>query len=168
MNHLNQTQSTKTLAGINVAILIASGITEADMTHTHRALIAAGAKVKVVSMDKGLVTSWSDDGWGHNFASDAALNETLACDFDMLVVPGGQRAVDKLQTTAHTKRFVGGFIEQGKRAAIFGESRQLLEELGDMAHGANVFTAGAEIGIEEKVAGMMAHFEQPMDMQEAA
>jgi len=54
------------------------------------------------------------------------LSAALAADFDMLIIPGGQRSVEKLKLTAHTRRFIGGFVDTGKPVALFEEAVALL------------------------------------------
>lgn len=95
----------KTFVGDKIAILVANGFTEQDLTHTQRALQAQGANTRIIGMDNGLVNSWTGDAWGHHFAADCALNMALAADYDMLIIPGGRRSIEKLKLTAHTRRF---------------------------------------------------------------
>ncbi len=116
----------KPLLGQKIAFLVANGFYEDDMVQSQRALQALGANIRVISMDRGLVNSWNGEGWGLHFAADNALNTALAADYDMLVVPGGRRSIDKLKLTAHTGRFMGGFLGAGKPVAIFGSALELL------------------------------------------
>ncbi len=117
---------TKVLSGSKIAFLVANGCTEQDMTEAQRALIEAGAMTKIISPDAGLVNGWAGDHWGHHYAVDTALATALSGDYDMLVVPGGQRALDKLMLTAHTKRFVNGFLVSDKPVVMFGDALHLL------------------------------------------
>jgi protease I len=116
----------KPLLGQKIAVLVANGFSEKDLTMTQKSLMTAGANVRIVSMDQGLVNSWNEQGWGLNFASDQVINEALAVDYSMLIVPGGQRSVDKLKLTAHTRRFLNGFLNASKPVALFGEAVSLL------------------------------------------
>lgn len=116
----------KPLLGEKIAVLVANGFSEKDLTLTQKALITAGANMRIVSMDHGLVNSWNEAGWGLNFAADQVLSEALAADYDMLIVPGGQRSIEKLKLTAHTRRFVGGFVSMNKAVALFEEAVDLL------------------------------------------
>lgn len=125
------------LTGQKIAFLVANGFHERDLTESQRALQKAGAHVRIVSMDHGLVNSWNDNSWGLYFAADQALNSALAADFDCLLIPGGQRSIEKLKLTAHTRRFVRGFVDSGKPVVLFNESVQLLEFL-DLAAGRTV------------------------------
>lgn len=184
----------KTFVGDKIAILVANGFTEQDLTHTQRALQAKGANTRIIGMDNGLVNSWTGDAWGHHFAADCALNTALAADYDMLIIPGGRRSVEKLKLTAHTRRFLGGFMDAGKPVAIFDDAVELLT-FAERAEGRtiavtepsreNVSDAGA-ICSEEKIAidgnlitgydddvnvfieAVIDHFTATSDMKEAA
>lgn len=116
----------KPLLGKKIAVLVANGFAEKDLTMTQKALSGSGADLRVVSMDQGLVSSWYEGGWGLNYAADQVLSQALAVDFDMLIVPGGERSVQKLELTAHTRRFIGGFIDTGKPVAFYAEALELL------------------------------------------
>lgn len=118
-------------------MLVANGFSEKDLTFTQKTLLNAGATIRMISMDQGLVNSWNDLGWGLNFATDQVLAEALAADYDMLIVPGGQRSIDKLKLTAHTRRFVGGFVNMNKPVAFFEEAVDLLI-FAERAHGLTV------------------------------
>jgi protease I len=116
----------KRLAGIKIAVLVSNGFCENDLTETQRALLAEGADFKIISLDHGLVNSWHGHGWGHHFAVDNPLSSALAADYAMLVMPGGRRSIDKLKLTAHTRRFIGGFMAARKPVAVCGSAMQLM------------------------------------------
>ena len=137
----------KMLSGMKVAALVANGFCQEDFVASQRAMIEAGANLRIVSSEQGLVNGWQDNSWGHHFAVDAQLNTALAADFDALIMVGGQRSCDKLRLTAHTRRFINGFISAGKPVFMMGESVGML-----------VFTESAEgrmICCPEAVAEMM-------------
>jgi len=114
------------LAGKTVAVLVANGFEELDMTEPQRALLAAGATPKVVSPEQGLVNGWHGKGWGHYFPVDINLSSALAADFDALLVPGGQRGMEKLLNSPHTTRFVRGFMDGGKPIAALNHGSLVL------------------------------------------
>ena len=89
----------KPLAGRTIAILVANGFDEVQFTGPQKHLIELGAAVKVVSRVKSLVNGWYEGNWGHFFPVNVDASETLAIDFDGLVIPGGIRSVDKLLNT---------------------------------------------------------------------
>lgn len=114
------------LSGKTVAVLVANGFEELDMTEPQRALLAAGATPKVVSPEQGLVNGWHGKSWGHYFPVDISLSSALAADFDALLVPGGQRGLDKLLNSPHTMRFVRGFMDAGKPVAALNHGALVL------------------------------------------
>ncbi len=116
----------KSLAGIKVAVLVSNGFCEEDLTETQRLLLSRGATFKVISLDHGVVNSWRGQSWGHHFAVDSPLSSALAADYSMLVLPGGRRSIDKLKLTAHTRRFIGGFMAASKPVAVCGRALQLM------------------------------------------
>jgi protease I len=116
----------KPLAGRQVAILIGNGFDEIQMTDCQRALLGAGAAVKIVSTASGLVNGWHGQSWGHYYPVDKQVGETLAADFDMLYLPGGERSLAKLLETAHTTRIIRGFRDADKPVAAIGSGVDLL------------------------------------------
>lgn len=116
----------KPLLGKKIAVLVANGFAERDLTHTQRKLTSTGANIRIISMDHGLVNSWTSEGWGLHFAADQVLSQALAADFDILVIPGGHRSIEKLALTAHTRRFLGGFVDTDKPVVLFNEAVSLM------------------------------------------
>lgn len=117
---------TKSLSGMKIAILAANGYSEDHMTALRREMSESGAMTQIVSNDSGLISGWNGKGWGHNFPVDMALNTALAIDFDMLVIPGGERSLNKLKMTAHTNRFIGAFVDSLKPVAAMDDAVMLM------------------------------------------
>lgn len=150
----------KPLPGTKIAILVANGFDQQDFTEVQKMLNGAGAKIKIISPDQGLVNGWEGQGWGHHFPVDQTLSTALGADFDMLVIPGGTRSMEKLKTTAHTKRFFNSFMNAGKPVAVFGDVADLLVFSGqssDVAAHTNLYVAGAES--EDRAATVAAMME---------
>lgn len=121
----------KPLSGQKIAILVANGFDEVDMTHAQRALAASGATLNLISTENGLVNSWTTKSngtgaWGHHFPTDANVSTVLAADYDCLYVPGGRRSIDKLQENAHCRRIVRSFFDAGKPMMMLGCAVELL------------------------------------------
>lgn len=129
------------LAGKNIAILVANGFEELEMTEPQRALLKAGASPKIISPEQGLVNGWHGAAWGHYFPTDRHVGDVLAADFDLLVLPGGDRSVAKLASNPHTRRIIGSFMDAGKGVAAFGKGVELLA-VADRVKGRDV--TGAE------------------------
>lgn len=147
----------KPLQGKTIAILVANGFEETQMTEAQRALLKVGATLRTISPEQGLVNGWHGTAWGHYFPVDKPVGDVLAADFDMLLLPGGERSVAKLQQSAHTKRIVGHFIDAGKPIAaidggvallaLTGRLKNLTVAAPDTAH-ADLQAAGAAIAEE--------------------
>ena len=120
----------KPLAGLNAAILIANGFNEIEMTTFQRALLEAGASPKIISVESSLAHGWQDKGWGHYHPVDKHISDALAADYDLLIVPSGHRGHDKLKQTAHTRRFIGGFMMAYKPVLAMGDAVKLMAEIG--------------------------------------
>ncbi|WP_119679647.1 DJ-1/PfpI family protein [Indioceanicola profundi] len=114
------------LAGKNVAILVANGFEELEMTEPQRALLKLGANLKIISPEQGLVNGWHGTAWGHYFPVDKQVGDVLAADFDLLLLPGGERSVAKLVNNPHTRRILGSFMDAGKGVAAIGTGVSLL------------------------------------------
>lgn len=115
-----------TLTGQKVAILVANGFDETDMTHAQRRLNALGATMKIISTENGLVNSWVGTGWGHHFPTDGHVSTVLAADYDALYIPGGRRSLEKLKDNAHARRIVRGFFDAGKPMMLMGCAVEML------------------------------------------
>jgi len=85
------------LNGIKVAILVANGFEQVEMTEPKRALEAAGAVVELVSPAEGEVKGWNHTEWGNSFKVDVSLKDANADDYDALMLPGGVMNPDKLR-----------------------------------------------------------------------
>lgn len=120
----------KPLAGLNVAILVANGFHEIEMTTFQRALLEAGAAPKIISVESSLAHGWQGKGWGHYHPVDKHLSDALAADYDVLLVPSGHRGHEKLKQTAHTRRFIGGFMMAFKPVLAMGDAVKMMAEVG--------------------------------------
>ncbi len=116
----------KALQSQKIAVLISNGFNEHEFLSIQKAMIEQGASLRIVSTDSGLVNGWDGKGWGHNFAIDAQLNTALGIDYDAVIIPGGQRSLDKLKLTAHSRRFIGSFLAAMKPVVCMGDAVQLL------------------------------------------
>jgi protease I len=106
-----------TLHGKKVAMLVADGFEQVEMTEPRRALEAAGASVEVVAPDAGRVKGWKTRDWGDEFEVDVVLSAASVEDYDALVLPGGVMNPDKLRTLPDARAFVRAFFEDDKPIA---------------------------------------------------
>lgn len=116
-----------TLDRKNIAFLTANGVNQNDISMMQRALIQQRIFPKIIGAGSKLITSWDGSQWGHNFAMDVSVTEALGADFDVLIIPGGSRAMDVLSETAHTKRIINSFIIAGKPVVVMGDADSLFK-----------------------------------------
>lgn len=111
-----------------IAILIANGCDEITFTTLQKVMVKQGYKTQVVSSESAVVNGWTGQGWGCFFPVDAQLNQALAADYDALIVPGGDRSLEKLMKTAHTRRIFESFVRSEKPVMVCG-NEELYDEL---------------------------------------
>lgn len=106
-----------TLRGMKVAILVADGFEQIELTEPRKALDEAGAKTEIVSPATGQVQGWNHDEKADKFEIDEPLNHARSDDYDALLLPGGLRNPDQLRTMTRAIEFVRGFFATGKPVA---------------------------------------------------
>jgi protease I len=107
-----------TLTGKNVAILVAEGFEQIEMTGPRKALEEAGAKTQIVSPAGTQVQSWKHFDKADKFKVDVALDDADAERFDALLLPGGVANPDQLRMNARAVKFVRDFFDAHKPVAV--------------------------------------------------
>ena len=120
----------KRLAGKKVAILVAEGFEQVELTGPRRALDDAGAETKIVSPARGEVQGWNHYDKGDKFKVDVPLAEADAQNFDALLLPGGVANPDQLRMKPEAVRFVKAFFDAGKPVASICHGPWTLIEAG--------------------------------------
>ena len=118
----------KTLNGKKVAILVADGFEQEELTSPREALEIAGAEIEIVSPAEGEVQGWNHDDKADTFRVDMPLNLARSDDYDALLLPGGVRNPDQLRMMTRAIEFVDGFFATGKPVAAICHAPWLLIE----------------------------------------
>ncbi|HJU87696.1 MAG TPA: type 1 glutamine amidotransferase domain-containing protein [Gemmatimonadota bacterium] len=105
------------LTGKRVAIVVADGFEQVEMTSPREALEEAGAETYLVSIEDRQVKGWKHTDWGDTFDVDVPIDEADPEDYDALVLPGGVMNPDKLRRDERVLEFVRAFFEEGKPVA---------------------------------------------------
>jgi protease I len=108
---------TQELKDFQVAILVADGFEQVELTEPKKALESAGAKTKIVSPARGQVQGWNHFAKGDTFPVDAPLEQANSRDFDALLLPGGVANPDQLRVIPKAVQFVREFCEAAKPVA---------------------------------------------------
>lgn len=116
------------LSGKRIAILVADGFEQVEMTEPRKALEAAGAKTDLISPVEGKVQGMNHDEKGDKFPVEAPLQSADASKYDALLLPGGVANPDKLRTIPEAVRFVKSFFEQSKPVAAICHGPWMLVE----------------------------------------
>jgi len=107
----------KKLTGKKVAILVADGFEQIELTEPKKALEAAGATTEIVSPSDREVQGWNHDDKADSFTVDMPLSRARSDDYDALLLPGGVRNPDKLRVLMRAVEFIDGFFVTGKPVA---------------------------------------------------
>lgn len=114
MQHMNNTTK---LNNKKVAILVADGFEQVELTEPKKALEEAGAKTHIVSPAGDMVKGWKHTEWGDKFKVDVALDTARPEDYDALLLPGGVMNPDKLRRNEKALHFVKAFFDAHKPVA---------------------------------------------------
>lgn len=118
------------LHGKKIAVLVADGFEEVEMTKPRKALDKAGAETVLVSPAQGKVKAWDMTDWGSKYKVDLALDEANPEEFEALLLPGGVMNPDKLRVNPKAVEFVKHFVTSGKPIASICHAPWTLIEAG--------------------------------------
>ncbi|MFH1158249.1 MAG: DJ-1/PfpI family protein [Pseudomonadota bacterium] len=161
---------TQRLDGKKALVLVSSGVDETAMSMLQRELLHAGATIKTVGTEPGLVNSWNDKAWGLYFPVDIQISQALGSDFDLLIVPSGARGIRKLSANPHAERILSSFLVARKPVCLMGDAFELLVNTGHAGHekSANVMTGECAGEVPAFLQKMIAHFTGGEPMKIAA
>ena len=118
------------LDGKKVAILVADGFEQVEMTKPREALDEAGAETKIVSLKSGKIQGMHHADKGDKFDIDLTLDEARPEEFDALMIPGGLINPDVLRSNDDALEFTRHFFREGKPVAAICHGPQVLISAG--------------------------------------
>jgi protease I len=118
------------LKGLKIAILVAEGFEQVELTEPKKALEGAGAQTRIVSPARGQVQGWNHFEKGDMFSVGTPLVEVNSSDFDALLLPGGVANPDQLRIIPKAVEFVREFFDAGKPMAAICHAPWTLIEAG--------------------------------------
>jgi protease I len=125
------------LTNLKVAILVAEGFEQQEMTEPRKALDEAGAETSIVSPSEGHVQGWNHFDKADVFPVDIALEQANADNFDALLLPGGVANPDQLRMQPKAIEFIKDFFTAGKPVAVICHGPWTLIEA-DVVRGRNI------------------------------
>ena len=118
------------ITGKKVAILVAEGFEQVEMTGPRKVLEEAGAETAIVSPANDEVQGWKHFDKADRFNVDVALDDASADEFDALLLPGGVANPDQLRGMPKAVQFVKSFVDAGKPIGVICHGPWTLIEAG--------------------------------------
>lgn len=118
------------LKGRHVAVLVADGVEQVELTGPVDALRDAGAEVTLISLETGKIQGYNHLDKADSFPVGQAVADTKAADYDALMLPGGVANPDKLRLDPRAVELVRDFAEMDKPIAAICHAPWLLVEAG--------------------------------------
>jgi protease I len=119
----------KRLEGKKIAVLVATGFEQVEMTEPRQALLDAGATVEIVSPDKEVI-GFNHDKKAGSFPADVPLDKAKADAYDGLLIPGGLFNPDTLRRNPKALDFARAFFAAGKPVGAICHGPQVLISAG--------------------------------------
>lgn len=107
----------KQLTNFKVAILVADGFEQVEMTEPRKALENVGAITQLISPVESSVQGWKHLKLGDKFPVDVDIDAADAKDYAALVLPGGVINPDQLRLVPKAIDFIRKIYESGKPIA---------------------------------------------------
>ena len=98
------------LEGKKVAILVADGFEQVEMTKPREALDEAGAQTKIVSLKSGKIQGMNHADKGDKFDVDVTLDQARPEEFDALLIPGGLYNPDAMRINDRAQKLRASFL----------------------------------------------------------
>ena len=105
------------LSGKTIALVVAEGFEQVELTEPKRALEQAGARTHIISPAHGQVRAWKFTDWGDRFPVDVPLAQADPNAYDALLLPGGVMNPDVLRRNQDALRLVQAFFAAKKPVA---------------------------------------------------
>ena len=116
--------------GKKVAILVADGFEQVEMTKPRQALEEAGAETKIISPSGNQIQGMNHADKGDKFDIDISLDDARPEEFDALMIPGGLMNPDQLRSTPEALKFTRHFFQEGKPVAAICHGPWVLIDAG--------------------------------------
>ena len=150
----------KSLEGKTVAILATDGVEQVELTEPRKAVEAAGATVRLLSLKPGEIQGMNHDQKGDKLPVDGLVADARVDEYDALILPGGVQNPDTLRMDEKAVAFVRAFVESGKPVGVICHGPWVMVEA-DVVRGRRMTSwpsvrtdlrnAGAEVVDEEVV-----------------
>jgi deglycase len=114
------------LDGKKIAILVADGFEQVELTKPRAALDEAGAETKIVSLKPGKIQGMNHADKGDQFDVDLTVKDARPEQFDAIMIPGGLFNPDVLRMDQNALEFARHFFREHKPVAVICHGPQVL------------------------------------------
>ena len=139
-----------TLSGHKIAIMVANGFDEKNFVEIQKMLMTHSVGLKVVSPNSGLVNGSNGDQAGISYPVDSLLSDTLAIDYDALVIPSGKIHTASLKDELHAIRIIRAFLREGMPVFVQDDALDVICEINNEIDG-DALRAGAPVARHENI-----------------
>ena len=116
------------LNNARVLMIATDGFEQSELFEPRQALLDAGARVTLASLERDAITSEKHGEKGESITPDATVEEVDPADYDALVLPGGVANPDKLRMNQQVVDIVRSFVDDRKIVAAICHAPWLLIE----------------------------------------
>ncbi len=122
--------------GKRALFLVANGFCEREFIQAQDAMKTIGIDCRIASVDTGLLQAWNEEKdmreseWGASYAPDVLVSDCVTGEYDVLVVPGGERSIAKLKISNSTNALLSSFMKAEKPVIAYNKGLDLLSFCG--------------------------------------
>ena len=120
--------SSFSISGRKFALMVAHGFDEDNFITLQKMLMAQNAVIKIVSPHIGLVNGTKNGQVAITYPVDKPFNETLAIDYDALIIPTGTAHIETLSDELHAGRIIRAFKRENMPILAQGNALDMLAE----------------------------------------
>jgi protease I len=113
-----------------VAVLVADGFEEVELTEPAKALREAGATVEVISQSRDQLQAFKHHTPTTKISVDKTFDEVKPDNYDAVLLPGGAFNADEMRTNPKAQAFVRGMDASQKPMAVICHAPWLLVSAG--------------------------------------
>lgn len=118
------------LSGMRVAVIVADGFEQVEVTSPVSALEKQGAEVEIISLRRGKIRGMNLLWMGKSISADRTIFTADPDDYDALLIPGGFVNPDFLRQSNQVLKFVREFNSSGKPIATLCHGPWVLASAG--------------------------------------
>jgi len=106
------------LSNLRVAVLVADGFEESELTEPVKVLKEAGARTEIIAPKSGQIQAFQHHDKSITVQVDRTLDQVSPDQYDAVVLPGGALNADFMRVVPEVQSFLQGIQRSGKPMAV--------------------------------------------------